>query len=191
MGDASLDPRNYLGFGRFDFVPTKLIDTMYLETASDDWFVDFNNDGLPEMAVGRLPVRTLEEANIVISKIVVMRDRWHRIEALLVADIKEKSDDFDFERASGEVRALLPSSLKVGKIYRSQFSSDDQAKRSLLSSMNQGPLLVNFIGHGSIEIWRGILTSDDVEGLTNRKLSFLCEHDVFEWVFSASLLRES
>ena len=62
VGDASFDPRNYLGLGDLDFVPTKLIDTAYMETASDDWFVDLNNDGLPEMAIGRLPVQTVEEA---------------------------------------------------------------------------------------------------------------------------------
>ena len=62
VGDASFDPRNYEGYGSFDFVPTKLVDTAYLETASDDWFVDFDDDGLPDLAVGRLPVRTAEEA---------------------------------------------------------------------------------------------------------------------------------
>ena len=62
VGDASFDPRNYYGFGDQDYVPTKLVDTFYLETASDDWFVDFDNDGLPEMAIGRLPVQTEEEA---------------------------------------------------------------------------------------------------------------------------------
>jgi hypothetical protein len=36
-----------------------------------------------------------------------------------------------------------------------------------LSGINQGPLLVNFFGHGSIEIWRGILTSEDMESLIN------------------------
>ena len=70
VGDASFDPRNYLGLGDFDFVPTKLIDTVYLETASDDWFVDFNNDGLPSIAMGRIPVRTPEEAALVVSKII-------------------------------------------------------------------------------------------------------------------------
>src|SRR5262249_25800569 len=35
VGDASLDPRNFLGRGDFDFAPTKLIDTGSLETASD------------------------------------------------------------------------------------------------------------------------------------------------------------
>ena len=70
VGDATYDPRNYLGLGNYDFVPTKLIDTAYLETASDDWFVDFNNDSLPEIAVGRFPPRTAQEASNVVSKIV-------------------------------------------------------------------------------------------------------------------------
>jgi hypothetical protein len=69
VGDASFDPRNFYGFGSFDFMPTKLVDTYYQETASDDWLVDFDGDGLPDMAIGRLPVRTPEEAAAVISKI--------------------------------------------------------------------------------------------------------------------------
>jgi hypothetical protein len=35
-----------------------------------------------------------------------------------------------------------------------------------------GSLLVNFIGHGSLDMWRGILTSEDVVGLTNTGLPF-------------------
>lgn len=50
--DGSYDPRNYLGAGDADIVPAKLIDTQVMEAASDDWFVDFNDDGLPELAVG-------------------------------------------------------------------------------------------------------------------------------------------
>jgi hypothetical protein len=164
VGDASLDPRNYLGMGDLDFVPTKLVDTVYMETASDDWFVDLNSDGLPEIAVGRLPVQTKEEAAVVVSKIVGYEKSGKKSEALLVSDI---NDGFDFEGASEEIRAFLPSSLMVRKIYRGEFSSDAQANGVLLSAINQGPLLVNFIGHGSIEIWRGILSSDDAEGLIN------------------------
>jgi hypothetical protein len=168
VGDASFDPKNYFGLGDFDFVPTKLVDTVYMETASDDWFVDLNNDGLPEMAVGRLPIQTAEEIAIVVSKIVGYEKSGKKNDALLVADRVDNSDDFNFEGASEEIWGLLPSSLMVRKIYRSQFSSDSQANGVLLSAINQGPLLVNFIGHGSIEIWRGnILTSEDAEALVN------------------------
>ena len=87
VGDASFDPRDYQGYGSFDFVPTKLVETAYLETASDDWLVDFDDDGLPDLAIGRLPVRTVEEARIVVSKIVGYESQSILAEALLVADI--------------------------------------------------------------------------------------------------------
>ena len=70
VGDASFDSRNYLGLGDFDFLPTKLVETAVLETASDDWFADFDDDGLAEMALGRIPVRTAREAATLIAKIV-------------------------------------------------------------------------------------------------------------------------
>jgi hypothetical protein len=192
VGDASFDPKNYLGFGDFDFVPTKLIDTSYLETASDDWFVDLNNDGLPDIAIGRLPVRTVEEAGIVVSKIIGYEKSKKTNEALLVADRTERSDEFNFEGASEEIWGLLPTSLTVRKIYRSQFGSDDQLKGMLLSGINQGPLLVNFIGHGSVEIWRGILTSDDADGLINEMglpffVSMTCLNGFFHDVATESL----
>ena len=44
-----MDPRNYLGLGDFDLLPTKLVDTALLETASDDWFGDFNGDAVPDL----------------------------------------------------------------------------------------------------------------------------------------------
>ena len=75
-----------LVLGDMDYVPTKLIDTVYMETASDDWFVDLNSDGLPEMAIGRLPVQTKEEAATVVSKIVGYEKSSKKKEALLVAD---------------------------------------------------------------------------------------------------------
>jgi len=193
VGDASFDPRNYLGLGEMDYVPTKLIDTVYMETASDDWFVDFNSDGLPEMAIGRLPVQTKEEAAIVVSKIVGYEKASKKNEALLVADKNDQQDDFNFEGASEEVRALLPGYLTIRKIFRGQFSSDVQAKGELLSGINQGVLLVNFIGHGSVESWRGsLMTLEDADNLTNGiRLPFFvnmtCLNGYFQYPYSETL----
>jgi hypothetical protein len=167
VGDASFDPRNYYGFGDVDFVPTKLIDTVYMETASDDWFVDLNNDGLPEMAIGRLPVQTAEEAAIVVSKIVGYEQTARQNEALLVADMKGEKD-LDFEAAAEEVRALLPPNITVREIFRSNFGSDPQARGEILRDINLGPLFVNFIGHGTVWGWNGdILSTNDADYLTN------------------------
>jgi len=153
--------------------------------------VDFNNDGLPEMAVGRLPVQRAEETSTIVSKIVGYERIGATREALLVADRMEQTDDFNFEKASEEVRALLPSTLLVRKIYRSQFSSDAQARQELINGINQGPLLVNFVGHGSIGIWNGVLTSEDVEYLTNMGLPFFvgmsCLNGHFQDIYMDSL----
>jgi hypothetical protein len=148
-------------------VPTKLVETFYLETASDDWFVDFNGDGLPEMAIGRLPVQTVEEAATVVSKIVGYDRSGGMRGVLLVAD-RVDPGDFDFEAASRGVGALLPSGLGAKEIFRGHYVSDEDAKAELMRSFDQGALLVNYIGHGGMMEWRGdLFTDDDAEGLNN------------------------
>jgi hypothetical protein len=192
VGDASFDARNYLGLGDFDFVPTRLVDTKYLTTASDDWYVDFGNNGLPQMAIGRLPVRTAEEAEAVVSKIVGYerseRRGWPG-QVLMVAD---QNDGFDFEEASEEVGLMFPGEMTVWEIFRGQ-SDSATAKNALLSSIDEGQLLVNYIGHGSVENWRGdLLTSDDVSLMTNGNrlpvfILMTCLNGLFHDVYTESL----
>jgi len=192
VGDASYDPRNYLGLGNYDFVPTKLVDTSYMETASDDWFVDFNGDGLPEMAIGRLPVRTTEETGHVVSKIInyelASASNWTK-EILIVAD---QNGDFDFEQASQNVGDLFPEEMTVWGIYRGQ-AGDETARSAVLGSMNEGKLMVNYLGHGSVDSWRGnLLTVEDVSSFTNSPLlSFVvgmtCFNGFFQTPYTESL----
>jgi hypothetical protein len=190
VGDGSFDPRNFLGLGDFDFVPTKLIDTAYLETASDDWFVDFNDDGLPEMAMGRLPVRTVDESDVLVSKIVGYQQAALIQEVMLVADVNGL---FDFEAVSEELRGLLPSSIAVRKIFRGDFATDGEARNALVGGVNQGPLLVNYFGHGSVEVWNGgILSCGDAEALSNGWrlpffISMTCFNGMFHDVYTESL----
>ena len=165
-GDASFDPKNYLGFGDNDFVPTKLIDTQLMETSSDEALADFNGDGLAEMAVGRLPVRSAREALTIVTKIIGY-DKVGRPEgALLVAD--DNSDGSDYGVASRELGSTLPAGVKVDQIDR---GGDDAAevKSRLIAAINRGPQVVNYIGHANVTNWRGgLLNSDDVGSLSNR-----------------------
>ncbi|MEK6303455.1 MAG: C25 family cysteine peptidase [Acidobacteriota bacterium] len=163
-GHASLDPKNYLGVGDSDLIPTKLIDTELMETASDDFLGDFNEDGLSELAIGRLPFRTADEAATMVSKIVSYESSIASSEALFVAD---NNDDFDFEAASSQVRGLMPSGLKASQINRGRVDPDT-AKAQLIDAINRGQKLVNYIGHGSVNQWKGnLLTNDDALALTN------------------------
>lgn len=162
--DASYDPKNYLGFGNSDFVPTKLIDTQLMETASDSWFADFDGDGVEDMALGRLPVRDAQQASNMVAKIISYDQSPPSAMMLLVAD---KSDTYDFRGANGQLRALIPSTIKVEEIDRS-LMDDFTAKTRLLESISRGQKIVNYTGHGSVSLWRGsILASEDVESLGN------------------------
>ncbi len=170
VGEASYDPRNYLGAGDFDLVPTKLIDTTYLETASDDWFADFNDGGLPEMYFGRLPVRTPTETAALVSKIVnydssAGKRAVHPRSVLLVAD---KNDGFDFEQASRQLHSFVPAGTNVEEIFRGQLD-DAAAKKRLISSINSGQSIVNYTGHGSTNVWRSLFAAADVPALANGK----------------------
>jgi len=163
-GHASFDPKNYLGLGDSDLVPTKLIDTDLLETSWDEFFGDFDGDGLSDLAIGRLPFRTAEEAALMVSKIISYESSSSSNEALFVAD---NNDAFDFEAASSQIRGLMPSSLKAIQINRGRLDPS-AAKAELIASINRGQKLVNYIGHGSLNQWKGdLLTNDDALALTN------------------------
>ena len=156
-GDASLDPRNYQQFGNFDFVPTKLIDATYSEAASDDWLTDFDNDGIADIPVGRMPVRTPAQANVEVSKIVNFLPAHVPQSVLLVADDHTNPPYYyDFEVASDQLGALRPGSLTVQKVYRSSYGGDNCAARAdIIAAFNNGRALVNYLGHGSVDVWAG------------------------------------
>jgi hypothetical protein len=53
-------------------------------------------------------------------------------------------------------------------ISRSNFPSDPRAREEIIRDINLGPLLVNFIGHGTVWGWNGdILSTGDADYLTN------------------------
>jgi peptidase C25-like protein len=163
-GDASYDGRNYLGLGQFDLIPTKLIDTAFMEAASDDWLADFNNDGLAELAVGRLPMRTASEATKLVAKLTGYEQSTPVEEALLVAD---QNESYLFEQASDSLRAWLPATLRINQLKRGQLDAAT-AKEQLLAAINRGQKIVNYTGHGSVSLWRGnLLTNLDAAAMTN------------------------
>lgn len=193
-GRASFDPRDYLGFGDLDFVPTKIVDTSEMETASDDWFTDFNSTGQAQIPTGRLPVGTPAQATALVSKIVGYEKNsaagpW-KSQAVLVADV---NIGFDFTGLTASVQSQLPASLTATPILLSQ-TGLPTGHAQLLSALNSGTLFVNYAGHGSTEIWSGneFFTSDDALALTNGpRLPFIvaidCLNGFFQDVYTHSL----
>jgi hypothetical protein len=189
LGDASMDPRNYLGVAAADFVPTKLVPTVFMKTASDDWFTDFNGDGIADIPVGRIPVRTFAEAALVIGKIAsrgTPSGAWsHR--ALFVAD---NPIGYDFGSVAASLTARLPSSITGQTI---NFSTTSSPHADVVNSMNDGALLSTYIGHASTEIWSdSVFQSSDARTLTNGNrlpvmLAMNCLNGYFHDLFSESL----
>ncbi|MGD0988576.1 MAG: C25 family cysteine peptidase [Candidatus Sulfotelmatobacter sp.] len=168
-GRASLDPRNYLGFGFLDFVPTKIIPTTGLVTASDGWFSDFNDTGLPTIATGRLPVSTAAEAQLVAGKIATYEGQssngsWTS-QAMMVADL---NDTENFTKDSQVVQAQLPAAMQVTDVFASTMGIP-AAAQAIVTGINSGQVLVNYAGHGSEDMWSGsdLFDNNAANALTN------------------------
>jgi hypothetical protein len=191
-GDASVDPRNYLGFGFFDFVPTKIVITSALKTASDDWFSDFENTGFAKIATGRLPARTASDMQTMVNKIMGYTSApggtWTN-QSMLVADV---DDSVSFTQAAISVQKMLPATIHVTDVFASTLGAST-ARQNLLAGINAGQLLVNYNGHGSVEIWGSGLFDDTVAAsLTNdNKLPMFvamnCLNGFFHDVYTESL----
>jgi hypothetical protein len=164
VGDASFDPRGYLGNEDGDIVPTKLIDTVLMETSSDDWFADFKGDMLAEMAIGRLPARTSREAAAMVEKIIGY-DPARTDGVLLISDSND--DGIDFEGETSRLTGLIPSRLSIGVVTRGRMS-DAAAKGMVIDGIKRGQKIINYFGHGSVDVWRGdLLTSADAKEVAN------------------------
>ena len=199
LGGASFDPRNYLGFGDLDFVPTRLIETAAFKTASDDWLTDFKQTGFATIPTGRIPARTAADANLVVSKIVnyekgLSAGSWQQ-EALVIAD---QNVGVNFTAEAAAAAADMPRSLNVTQILA---DGQDAAavSQQILAGLNSGALIVNYTGHGSEEQWSFANLFDDAAAtnLTNgdRLPVYLVMdclngffHDVYATSLSTSLL---
>jgi uncharacterized repeat protein (TIGR01451 family) len=169
-GRASFDPRNYLGFGDLDYVPTQMVATGSMMTASDDWFSDFNDSGLPTIATGRLPVSTPQEAETVVNKIASYAGKstngpWTS-NALFVADKDDSANNFT--QNTQIVQQNLPSTVQVTDVFVDNVGVAG-ARTGIVNAINSGQLLVNYLGHGSEEQWSGsdIFDETTANSLTN------------------------
>lgn len=168
FGDSSYDSRNYLGGIERNLVPAKLIDTENLETASDAWLADFDNDGIEDIALGRLPVVNQTEAAAMITKLRRYERRSAREEKtnLFVSDV-------NFENYSNTLRGLLPENVGASFVNRTG-ATDSEMRQELLQKLNLGATVVTYSGHGSNTLLTGgnIFRNPDALNLSNQKLSF-------------------
>lgn len=149
IGDGDYDSRNYEGFGFFNYVPANIVNTVFSETASDDSIVDFNGDGLAEMAIGRIPARTAGHVTNALNKTATFEQPAMQSlsrGALFACDV---STDYDFCGMSGRVRDQLPAGTPNVIVTK----TDLNASGALVTEMNAGKYITNYSGHGATGTW--------------------------------------
>ena len=126
------------------------------------------------MYIGRLPVRSPSEINLLIAKIMQFESSAPAGGALLVSDIGDTSD---FKAANLAVKEILSKWMPVEEIVRGSNEYVLLQKR-LIDAINAGTKIVNYMGHGSVDIWRAnFFTSSDARALTNAgNIPLCCRH---------------
>ncbi len=173
MGDASSDARNYKGFGYNDLIPSAHVELIFEDTGSDEAMADFNNDGLAEMAIGRIPARTTAVVDSVLAKTMAFETPANQSLDRGAVCAFDRPDGFDFEAMCHALMDQMPASMPKTYINRmlppGNTSPDPMGRDNVINAVNQGPLIVNYSGHGNLSSWASLnfFSSLDAPSLTN------------------------
>ncbi len=173
FGDGTFDYLNTVK-NNINLVPTYQtqysLDEIFSYT-SDDYYVRVSGADLkPDLSIGRLNFQTQKEADIVIDKIinyetVQSKGEW-RNTVTLVADDGPAApgvDDGSLHTYQSETLAneVLPNFIYRNKIYLVAYPTfyvgmgrrKPDVNKAILNSINEGTLIINWVGHGSPELW--------------------------------------
>ncbi len=180
VGDGTYDPKNLMGFGNENKFPIHLLPGLFLDYASDNWFVAWNSaDRLPNLAIGRIPGNTPDLVTHYVNKVLAYEagiskpagNAAARITA--IADIEQLGGE-KFENKVFALNQQIPSwnsSLNVQPLLRSNFT-DAQFKQQIKNAFNSGSIMIHYFGHGAEDRWASgaVFTNSDADQLSNSQL---------------------
>jgi hypothetical protein len=113
------------------------------ETLSDSQLADVDQDGQPELAVGRWPIADEDQIAALIERTLGYENGTSvAVQALFVADTSEST----FPAMSD--RLIDAGGLGSRAIRLYGVSSDET-----IEYWNEGAWLINYVGHGSLDLW--------------------------------------
>ncbi|MFH1851170.1 MAG: type IX secretion system sortase PorU [Candidatus Neomarinimicrobiota bacterium] len=178
VGDADHDYRNISGRSKI-IVPTIILAGGYEgHYATDDQLVTIygdNSQSLPEVAIGRLPARSVQDAEIFVDKLIAYETDpepglW-RQRLTLVADDAARPEPNHGSIATGKSHTeyseglvpLIAPAVTVQKLYMMEFPEVSDASsygvikpaatQALIDYVNRGTAFISYIGHGSPHLW--------------------------------------
>lgn len=163
VGDGHYDFKNAFAYNPAEpvYIPPFLadVDPFMGETAADNRYVTLvGNDLIPDMHLGRLPVKTLAEAATMVDKIINYEQNPHTTNwnqtITFVADNADSAGDFA-ELSDAIANNYVPSQYVEEKIYYTYPGFPDAASvnTALVNAVNQGRLLVSYVGHANVTSW--------------------------------------
>ena len=178
VGGDTYDYHDYQGSGSLSFIPTHYVatDELVRFAPADIPHVDYNGDGLPEAAIGRLPVRTQAELEQMVRKL-----QLYRTPDVGIFTAGPSERDKAFAQVSDNHAAPLPTGWRTDTLHVDEIGLEP-AREVLLAELNSGGALVNYVGHSSYGIWglnpsSGILLeADEARSLGNSQ-----PHLVTQW----------
>ncbi|HSO60296.1 MAG TPA: C25 family cysteine peptidase, partial [Desulfobacterales bacterium] len=199
VGDTTYDYKDNRNLSTVNYVPGYLIYTSYLgETISDDWYVQVSGaDAVPDLYIGRLPANNAAQAEAMITKIVsyesVANSKGWEKRLTLVADNQAEEWESVFETMNEDAAAILPAGLAAPeRFYLQEYQNESLAvadlTAELLAAINAGALIVNYSGHGSVNIWGNEQIVDNRGGAYRSDVSSLANSGKYPFVVNMSCL---
>jgi hypothetical protein len=152
LGDASYDPRNFMGTSPPSPLPALWAKTSYLWTVSDPRLAAVNGeDALPDLAIGRLPAATAEQAQALVEKLLAWEDSGQGLggRAALVADDPDLAGDFETDVR--DIAASYLSDRSPELLLLSELGT--QTRSRILDALNSGLSHLSYVGHGGAAVW--------------------------------------
>ena len=151
VGGDSYDYDDNLVTGSQSYLPTfyRVSNAIVRFAASDAPFVDGNNDGIPERALGRIPARTVEELRRAIAAIV-QRGNTPAQKFFASAGGSNSTEHFDVHS-----HALL-SYLRQNQVVDYGLSDEigiSEARIKATAALAGGSDWINYLGHSSPNRW--------------------------------------
>lgn len=169
VGGDTYDPRNFLGRGSISFIPSLYRATSpYVNFAPvDAAYADLDDDGVPDLAIGRWPVRTPAEVDEIIARTLAYEGKSYGGTAVLAAD-GISSEATSFSSLSERIAQTLPEDWQIERAYIDA-SGIAGARNLLINALNGGVALTSFVGHSGPTVWtfQGLFNSADAAALTN------------------------
>ncbi len=161
VGGDTKDYRNYSGVGSISFIPSLYArTTRYIHFAPvDPLYADVWGDNVPDAAIGRFPVRTVDQLDTIVAKTLAYDNRTERQTAVFAADVGYEHDS----------NAFVPDGWAVQKASVG-LDGLATARNTLINSMNDGPALTSFVGHSDVDIWTfdPLFSAKDAAALSNQ-----------------------